>query len=81
MHSMNLVDNGSMETKVIEIGEVNDVMIDGNTYVYFKDKNDMVYRCQVIVNEKILPFLKAGDRVEITYSKGEINLIYEIEMK
>ena len=79
--SMNLVDNGSMETKVIEIVEVNDVMIDGNTYVYFKDKNDMVYRCQVIVNEKILPFLKAGDRVEITYSKGEINLIYEIEMK
>lgn len=44
--------------KQITISQINDVVIDSNTYYYIIDKNDNYYQASIKVNKNILPFLK-----------------------
>lgn len=54
-------------TKKITINTIKTVLIDGNTYYYLTDSNNQKYRISIKVNEKTLPFIKADDKVNISY--------------
>ena len=53
----------------ITIKSVNNVVIDGNTYYYIVDNNDKKYKASIKINVDLLPFLKSGDVVEVSYLK------------
>lgn len=67
---------GNTLEKEITIKEITEATIDGLTYYYFKA--DDIYRASIKVNEKILPFIKIGDKIKITYKESSINEITEI---
>jgi hypothetical protein len=74
---------GGASDKVIDITikNVYTAIIDGNTYYYLVDNQDKRYRVSISVNESILPFLKAGDKVKIKFVESvSISEIYELEM-
>ncbi|MBO5096492.1 MAG: hypothetical protein J6B98_06425 [Bacilli bacterium] len=61
----------------IKITSINTAVLDGTTYYYLKANN--TYRASLKVNEKVLPFIKVGDTIKITYKEGNINEIVKIE--
>lgn len=66
------------KTKEGVIDEIYSVVVDGNTYYYFKLKDDtQVYTASIKLSEK-LPFLKTGDTVTITYADIENQKTREI---
>ena len=69
--------NGSLNEIIIK--EINEVNIDGNTYYYFIDNEDLKYRASIKVNVNKLPFVKVGDIIKITYTKKDVNEILSIE--
>jgi len=62
----------------ITIDSVSTSVLDGTTYYYLKS-NDKVYRASIKVNETVLPFVKKGDTISITYKEGTINEIIKIK--
>ena len=58
-------------TKEITISLISNVVIDGNTYYYIIDTNNQRYRSSIKVNANLLPFLKSGSVVEISYLKEQ----------
>jgi len=69
-----------IETKeaMIKVVSINEAVIDGTTYYYLKTK-DNTYRASIKVNQNILPFVKVGDTLKITYKENNINEITKIE--
>lgn len=65
--------------KQITISQINDVVIDSNTYYYILDKNGDYYQVSIKVNKNILPFLKKDDTLKIKYNEGEVSQIVELE--
>ena len=63
------------ETKKIEILEIKNAVVDGNTVYYLKTKNNEYYTCSIEVSN-MLPFLKEGDILNVIISD---NLIVSIE--
>lgn len=61
----------------IKINSINTAVIDGTTYYYLKANN--IYRASIKANEKVLPFIKVGDTIKVTYKEGNINEIIKIE--
>lgn len=57
--------------KDITVKNVVDVVVDGNTFYYFMDENDHRYKASIKVNKDLLPFLKDGDVIHISYQKEE----------
>lgn len=55
-------------TKNIKIGYINQADIDGTTYFYITDTDNQKYYTSIKNDRKVLPFLKVGDVIEITYS-------------
>jgi len=67
-----------MLEKDIQIVSITSAVLEGTTYYYLKD-NDNVYRASIKINENILPFLKSGDKVTIKYKEDLVNQIIEIK--
>jgi len=69
-----------IETKgaMIKVVSINEAVIDGTTYYYLKTK-DNTYRASIKVNQNVLPFVKVGDTLKITYKENNINEITKIE--
>ena len=65
------IDNEVNATKSITIKNINSVVIDGNTYYYIQDTNNQKYKVSIKINSDLLPFLKSGDEVEISYLKEQ----------
>ena len=63
----------------ITISEIYNVTIDGNTYYYLGDSENNKYRVSIKVNSNKLPFIKVGDRINITYTNKEIREITKIK--
>ena len=64
----------------IVIASIKDVVIDGNTYYYITDEKNNLYVAKINVEKILLPYLKAGDTITISYNKGErSNSITELE--
>ena len=55
--------------KEINVYNIKEVTIDGNTYYYFVDEEGIKYRVSIKENKNLLPFLKDGDRVTVKYNK------------
>jgi len=62
----------------IKITAINTAVVDGTTYYYLKTKDDM-YRASIKVNQNVLPFLKVGETILITYKENDLNEILTIE--
>lgn len=60
--------NSLLESEMV-IKNIYTVMIDGNTYYYFVDTLDKRYRVSIKINDKVLPFIKVGDKVKVKYSE------------
>lgn len=69
-------------TKEIEISSISQVNIDGTCYYYIKDKEGKKYSVSIKVNRNVIPFLKVGSRVEISYNiEKEVTEIVTLEEK
>ncbi|MBQ6323758.1 MAG: hypothetical protein IJI22_02880 [Bacilli bacterium] len=54
--------------KTITITEITTAAIDGNTYYYFTDEENIRYKVSIKVDKNNLPFIKTGDTIEIEYN-------------
>ena len=66
--------------KTITIKYIASANIDGTTYYYFKDENNLKYKVSVKTNEEKIPFLKVDDKLKIYYTK-ENNLIEIVKLE
>jgi len=67
------VKKGEQKTGVID--DIQEVVIDGNSYYYLKLVNDQeIYKALVSVNDG-LPFFKIGDTISFTYNGDQINFV------
>ena len=70
LNNANLGSNGvANNNKDIIIKTINSAIIDGNTYYYLTDMEDKKYKVSIKINNSLLPFLKVGDSVNISYNK------------
>ena len=61
-------DKNNILTKEIEIASINQVNIDGTSFYYLKDIEGKKYSVSVKINKNVIPFLREGNKVTITYS-------------
>lgn len=66
-------------SKEITINSIREVNIDGNTYYYLTDIENLKYRVSIKVNANKLPFIKVGDVITITYTDKEVKEILTVE--
>lgn len=71
--------NGEILTKTIEIKNISNAVIDGNTYYYIVSKDNELFSASIKVNKNILPFLKSGDIIDISYNESVISNIITLE--
>lgn len=62
----------------IIVKELYNVIIDGNTYYYIVDNSNNKYRANIKINSNLLPFIKVGDKLQISYSDKGIREIQSI---
>lgn len=67
-----------LSTKNITIAEIKEVVIESNTYYYFKDIEGNKYRAKITVNKDKLPFTNIGDILNITYEAKDVSEITKI---
>lgn len=67
-----------LKEKTIKIDSLSTSVLDGTTYYYLKSDN-VVYRVSIKVNQNVLPFIKDGDKIKISYKEGNINEIIKID--
>lgn len=73
-------DPNTLENAEITITNMTSAVIDGNTNYFITDENNKLYSVSIKVNKDKLPFIKIGDKIKITYSKGNVNSITGIEI-
>lgn len=56
----------------IVIRSITSANVDGNTNYYFRDTDGKKYKASIKVNEEVLPFLKAEDKLKIYYVSEEV---------
>ena len=57
------------KSREIVVKTISSAIIDGNTYYYITDLENLKYKVSIKTNNNLLPFLKSGDQVTITYNK------------
>ena len=68
VNNVNLtIDNDTKEEKEITINNITTAIIDGNTYYFLIDTENQKYKASIKVNQNVLPYLKVGDKVTISY--------------
>ena len=76
------VNTENTNKKEIEISSINQVNIDGTSYYYIKDKEGKKYTASIKINRNVLPFLKEGSTVSVSYNlEKEVTEIVSIEEK
>ena len=79
----NYINNNGIITKgkeiEITISEINNVIIDGNTYYYIVDSEDNRYRANIKVNSNKLPFIKKGEKIIVSYNEKGIREIVNVK--
>ncbi len=64
----NVITNDLVE-KTVKVSNVATSVIDGTTYYYIK-ANNVVYRASIKVNQNVLPFIKSGETIKISFKDG-----------
>ena len=75
------IDSTNALKKEITIDTITSAVVDGNTYYYIVDTNKNRYSASIKVAKNVLPFLRKGDVINITYSEGNVNQIITVEVK
>ncbi|MDO4169596.1 MAG: hypothetical protein Q4D45_06790 [Lachnospiraceae bacterium] len=57
-------------TKQITVLDVNYITNDGDSYIYLRDQDNVLYKEKISADETVM-FIKKGDRIEITYEENE----------
>lgn len=70
-NSGNNYGSSEVKNKEIEISNISMALINGNSYYYILDTNNHKYKMNINNASNILPFLKKGDKINITYSHDE----------
>lgn len=65
------LDQDKMISEKITISTINNTIIDSNTYYYILDNQNNKYKASIKISKDILPFLKNGDSINISYMKKE----------
>lgn len=71
--------NDAEENAIITIKSINAAIVNGYTIYYLTDENNLKYSVSIEINERVLPFIKVGDKLNIKFIKGEVNQIKNIE--
>ena len=71
---------GAELKKDIVIASISSAVIDSNTYFYITSKDNEQFMASIKTNKYLLPFVKVGDKIRITYNEGEISTISKVEM-
>jgi len=79
LNSYNLESDKETLVKTIEIVSIKTAIIDGNTVYYIIDKDGNKYSANISINKNILPFLGVGDRINISYIEGDVNVVKDID--
>lgn len=79
LDAFSLESNANSVEKTIEIKSINTAIIDGNTIYYLVDKENKKYTASITVAKNVLPFLKSGDKIDITCTESEVSIIKAIE--
>ena len=74
----NDITESAILTKEITIKEISTVVMDGNTYYYITDTDDLLYVASIKINSDLLPFIKVNDKVKINYQENKVNNIVTI---
>lgn len=65
--------------RTLEIKNISSAVIDGNTYYYIVSKDNELFSASIKVNKNVLPFLKSGDKIKVTYNEGIVSTIISID--
>lgn len=66
--------------KVIQVANIDDAIIDGNSYYYITDTAGKRYSVSLKTNKDLLPFVSDGDKLTISYHKEQpVTLIVTIK--
>lgn len=71
------VDSAIMEN-IITVESITSGVIDGNTVYYITDTDKNRYSVLLSINENILPFIKVGDKLDVSYIDGVLKQIRSI---
>jgi len=75
-----LINKDNLLNKSITIKSISNAVVDGNTNYYIVDENDLMYYSSIKSNKNLLPFLKSGDKVKISYKENSVSQIFAIEL-
>ena len=71
--------NTNLDNKDITIKEILNATLNGNSIYYFIDNNDNKYQVNINVNDKLIPFIKVGDTINIEYIENKVSVIKRIK--
>ncbi len=72
------ISSGDEMVKNIVIEEISQAVLDSSSIYYIKAE-DMIYKISIKLDETIVPFLKVGDSINITFLEGNINEVIKIQ--
>ncbi|MBP5408340.1 MAG: CvpA family protein, partial [Bacilli bacterium] len=79
----NYLNNNGIEVagdnKEITVSDIKTAIIDGNTYYYITDTENIKYRVSIKIAPKKLPFVKIGDKLVITSDNSEVHEIFKLK--
>lgn len=71
---------GNAISEEIIVNSVSSAVIDGVSYYYLIDSNGNKYKVSIKIDTEVLPFIKSGDRLNISYKeKKDVTTIIKIE--
>ena len=81
LNGVNLGNSGTgRNTREIVVKTISSAIIDGNTYYYITDLENLKYKVSIKINSSLLPFVKVGDTLNIGYNKeSEVTDIVSIK--
>ncbi|MBR0229828.1 MAG: CvpA family protein, partial [Erysipelotrichaceae bacterium] len=70
-----------MHTSTITIATINNILVDGNTIYYVLSADNEKYEIPATVDLSIVPFMKEGDVISVTYYTAEngLNIVTKVQ--
>lgn len=81
LNSFKLDSNAETIEKTIKVKSITSAIIEGNTNYYIIDEEGDKYSVNISTAPNIMPFLKSGDEINVSYNDGEVRQISNVEVK
>lgn len=66
-----ILESDNLVEKEIEISSIKDAVLDGLTYYYIVDNEENHYKVSIKVADNLLPFMREGENISISYRENE----------